>query len=114
MGWRALGPAFFLGGFGARQLAGIQASRLFHDSHGFFPSPGYTADALWVADLVVLKALWRIGELDRTHLIAPDPQPYAHQAGFSLHPDEYPQMGMFLANGVSAAPQWSDANRQIQ
>ncbi len=72
MGWRALGPAFFLGGFGARQLAGIQASRLFHDSHGFFPSPGYTADALWVADLVVLKALWRIGDPYRSHLITPE------------------------------------------
>ena len=62
--------AFFLGGFGARQLGGSQARRLFHDPLGFLESPDHAANALWVADLVVLKAIWSIGELDRTHFIA--------------------------------------------
>ena len=72
MGWRAFGQAFFLGGLGARQLGGSQARRLLHDSQGFFPSPSYATDALRVADLVVLEALWRIGDPYRTHLIAPE------------------------------------------
>ena len=53
-------------------LVAVQARRLLHDSQGFFPSPGHAADALWVANLVVLKALWRIGDPYRTHLIAPE------------------------------------------
>jgi len=68
--WRVFGPALFLGGFGARQLGGSQARRLFHDPLGFLESPDHAANALWVADLVVLKAIWSIGELDRTHFIA--------------------------------------------
>ena len=65
--------AFFLGGFGAWQLGGSQARRLFHDPLGFLESPDHAANALWVADLVVLKAIWSIGELDRTHFIAQVP-----------------------------------------
>ena len=54
-------------------LGGSQARRLFHDPLGFVESPDHAANALWVADLVVLKAIWSIGELDRTHFNAPDP-----------------------------------------
>ena len=80
------GP-LFLGGFGARRLGGSQARCLFHDSLGFFNAPGYAADALWVADLVVLKAWWRIGDPYWTHLIAPESSTVRLARGFHLPPD---------------------------
>ena len=67
-------------------LCGSQARRLLHDSLGFFYSSDYAADAISVADLVVLKALWRIGELDRTHLIAPEPSTVCQPRGASALP----------------------------
>ena len=54
------------------QLRGGQARRLLHDSLGLVPAPDNAANALWVANLVVLKAFWRVGDPYRSHLFYPD------------------------------------------
>ena len=55
----------------SRNLGDSQVRSLLDEPLDFLDSPDHMADSFLVADSVVLKAFWRVGELGRSHLIHP-------------------------------------------
>ena len=55
----------------SRNLGDSQVRPLMKKSLDFPHSSDHMADALIIANSVVLKAFWRVGQLGRTHLIPP-------------------------------------------
>ena len=53
----------------SKNLGDSQVRSLLKESLDFLYSPDHMADAFLVADSVVLKAIWRAGELGRFYLI---------------------------------------------